>query len=153
MGVASPLAEAGLTKADIRALSRKMRLPTWDKPSMACLASRIPYGRPITREALLMVEMAEESLLQLGFDGSRVRHHGTVARVEVAQRDLKKTLRKEIRAEILKRLKEIGFKHVAVDLEGYVQGSLNRAIVGQAVKGSGGREARGAQPPGRIPAI
>jgi len=153
MGVASPLAEAGLTKADIRALSRKMRLPTWNKPSMACLASRIPYGRPITREALLMVEMAEESLLQLGFDGSRVRHHGAVARVEVAQRDLKKTLRKEIRAEILKRLKQIGFKYVAVDLEGYVQGSLNRAIADQAVEGSGGREARGAQPPGRTPAI
>ena len=130
MGVASPLAEAGLTKADIRALSRKMQLPTWNKPSMACLASRIPYGRPITREALMMVEMAEESLLQLGFDGPRVRHHGAVARIEVAQRDLKKTLHKKMRAEILERLKQIGFKHVAIDLEGYVQGSLNRAIEG-----------------------
>ncbi len=144
MGVASPLAEAGLTKADIRALSRKMQLPTWNKPSMACLASRIPYGRPITREALMMVEMAEESLLQLGFGGSRVRHHGAVARIEVAQRDMTKTLHKEMRAEILKRLKQIGFKHVAIDLEGYVQGSLNRAIEGL---GAGGRGVQGAPPP------
>jgi len=144
MGVASPLAEAGLTKADIRALSRKMQLPTWNKPSMACLASRIPYGRPITREALMMVEMAEESLLQLGFGGSRVRHHGAVARIEVVQRDMTKTLHKEMRAEILKRLKKIGFKHVAIDLEGYVQGSLNRAIESQ---GAGGRSVQGAPPP------
>jgi uncharacterized protein len=146
MGVASPLAEAGLTKADIRALSRKMQLPTWNKPSMACLASRIPYGRPITRKALRMVEMAEESLLQLGFDGSRVRHHGAVARIEVAQRDLKKTLHKEMRAEILKRLKQIGFKHVAVDLEGYVQGSLNRAIAGKGAGGSTGKRVKDARP-------
>jgi uncharacterized protein len=152
MGVASPLAEAGLTKADIRALSRKMQLPTWNKPSMACLASRIPYGRPITREALRMVEMAEESLLKLGFDGSRVRHHGAVARIEVAQRELKKTLQKEMRAEILKRLKRIGFKHVAVDLEGYVPGSLNRAIAGKGVEGSEGRKAKGTQPPKGTPA-
>lgn len=136
MGVASPLAEAGLTKADIRALSRKMKLPVWNKPSTACLASRIPYGRPITREALLMVEMAEESLLQLGFSGPRVRHHGAVARIEVAQRDLKKTFHREVRAEILKRLKQIGFKHIAVDLEGYVQGSLNRALAGHGATGA-----------------
>lgn len=151
MGVAAPLAEAGLTKADIRALSRKMQLPTWNKPSMACLASRIPYGRPITREALMMVEMAEESLLQLGFDGSRVRHHGAVARIEVAPRDMKKALHREMRAEILKRLKQIGFKHVAVDLEGYVQGSLNRAIEGQGVEGAGGRGLEGARPRGGTP--
>lgn len=136
MGVAAPLAEAGLTKADIRALSRKMKLPVWNKPSMACLASRIPYGRPITREDLMMVETAEESLRQLGFAGSRVRHHGAVARIEVAQRDLKKTFHKEMRAEILKRLKQIGFKHVAVDLEGYVQGSLNRALAGHGAPGA-----------------
>ncbi len=152
MGIASPLAEAGLTKADIRALSRKMQLPTWNKPSMACLASRIPYGRPITREALMMVEMAEESLLQLGFNGSRVRHHGAVARIEVAPGDLKKTLHKDLRAEILKRLKQIGFKHVAVDLEGYVQGSLNRAIAGKGAEGSGGQGSKGIPPTGGTPA-
>jgi uncharacterized protein len=92
--------------------------------------------------------MAEESLLQLGFDGSRVRHHGAVARIEVAPGDLQKTLRREMRTEILKRLKQIGFKHVAVDLEGYVQGSLNRAIEGQAVEGAAGRSVKGDQPPG-----
>ena len=136
LGIVSPLAAAGLTKADIRALSRKMKLPTWNKPAMACLASRIPYGRPITRENLKMVEMAEESLLELGFIGSRVRHHGSVARIEVAAGDLKKALHKALRAEIVRRLKRIGYRHVAVDLEGYVQGSLNRAVPGQAGKGA-----------------
>jgi len=128
MGVVAPLVEAGLSKADIRALSRRMQLPTWNKPSMACLASRIPYGRPITPESLRMVEMAEEALQQLGFDGCRVRHHGSVARVEVAPGDLKRTLQPAVRAEILRSLKQFGFKHVALDLEGYVPGSLNRAL-------------------------
>lgn len=127
-GVAAPMVEAGLTKSDIRALSRRMQLPTWNKPSMACLASRIPYGRPITRDVLRMVEMAEDALLQLGFDGCRVRHHGSVARIEVAPSDLKRTLHPAVRAEILKRFKPIGFKHIAIDLEGYVPGSLNRSI-------------------------
>jgi len=128
MGVVAPLADAGLTKADIRALSRRMRLPTWNKPSMACLASRIPYGRPITPEALKMVEAAEEVLQRLGFYGCRVRHHGEVARIEVVPGDLKKTMHPAVRAEILESLRKIGFRHVAVDLEGYVQGSLNRAL-------------------------
>ena len=133
MGVVAPLAEAGLTKADIRALSRRMRLPTWNKPSMACLASRIPYGRPITPEALKMVEAAEEVLQRLGFYGCRVRHHGEVARIEVVPGDLKKTMHPEVRAEILESLRKIGFRHVAVDLEGYVQGSLNRALVNKDI--------------------
>jgi uncharacterized protein len=129
MGVMAPLAEAGLTKADIRVLSRRMRLPTWNKPSMACLASRIPYGRPITPEALKMVEAAEEVLQRLGFYGCRVRHHGEVARIEVVPGDLKKAMHPEVRADILESLRTIGFRHVAVDLEGYVQGSLNRALI------------------------
>jgi uncharacterized protein len=133
MGVVAPLAEAGLTKADIRALSRRMRLPTWNKPSMACLASRIPYGRPITPEALKMVEAAEEVLQRLGFYGCRVRHHGEVARIEVVPGDLKKTMHPEVRAEILESLRKIGFRHVAVDLEGYVQGSLNRALANKDI--------------------
>jgi uncharacterized protein len=128
MGVLSPLVDAGLNKADIRALSRRMRLPTWNKPSMACLASRIPYGRPITPEALRMVEAAEEILLELGFFGCRVRHHGAVARIEMAARDVNRAMRPAVRSQILKSLKDIGFAHVAVDLEGYVQGSLNRAL-------------------------
>ncbi len=139
MGVVAPLVEAGLNKADIRALSRRMGLPTWNKPAMACLASRIPYGRPITPTALKMVEAAEEVLYELGFSGCRVRHHGDVARVEMAARDLNRAMRRTVRSQILKGLQEIGFTHVAVDLEGYVPGSLNRVLAGQAAEGPGSR--------------
>jgi uncharacterized protein len=128
LGVTAPLAEAGLTKADVRALSRRMGLPTWNKPAMACLASRIPYGRPITPEALRMVEAAEDVLQGMGFSACRVRHHGPVARIEVAPGDLKKAMQPARRAAILKGLRGIGFNHVAVDLEGYVPGSLNRGL-------------------------
>ncbi len=128
MGVLAPLVEAGLTKADIRELSRAMGLPTWDKPSMACLASRIPYGRPITAAVLQMVETAEEALQDLGFTGCRVRHHGDVARIEVPARDVERLAREETRQAVVARLRAIGFTHVALDLEGYTQGSLNRAL-------------------------
>ena len=128
MGLLAPLVEAGLTKADIRTLSRRMGLTTWNKPSMACLASRIPYGTVITPENLRMVEDAEVFLHGLGFVGCRVRHHGAVARIELAQRDLKKALTAPARTAIVQRMREIGFRYVAVDLEGYVMGSLNRAL-------------------------
>ena len=128
MGVLTPLVEAELNKADIRVLSRRMRLPTWNKPSMACLASRIPYGRPITPEVLKMVEMAEDLLIGLGFCGCRVRHHGDVARIEAAVADLRKVMSTPMRAKILEGLRAIGFKYIAVDLEGYVPGSLNRVL-------------------------
>jgi uncharacterized protein len=128
MGVVAPLAEAGLNKADIRALSRRMGLPTWNKPSMACLASRIPYGRPITPQSLTMVEAAEEILQGLGFSGTRVRHHGDVARIELAVRDMQKAMRPAVRAFISEKLKGIGFTHVSLDLDGYLTGSLNRAL-------------------------
>ena len=134
----APLADAGLSKADIRALSRRMGLATWNKPSMACLASRIPYGRPITPGVLKMVEAAEEILQGLGFSGCRVRHHGDVARIEMAARDVSRAARSAVRSQILKGLKDIGFTHVAVDLEGYVQGSLNRALTGKGAEGSRG---------------
>jgi pyridinium-3,5-biscarboxylic acid mononucleotide sulfurtransferase len=137
MGLLAPLLEAGLTKADIRALSRRMGLATWNKPSMACLASRIPYGTAITPENLRMVEAAEDFLRGLGFAGGRVRHHGAVARIELAQRDLKKALREPARAAIVRRLREIGFQFVAVDLEGYVMGSLNRALQAKGPRGQG----------------
>lgn len=139
MGVVAPLVEAELNKTDIRALSRRMGLPTWNKPAMACLASRIPYGRPITPAALKMVEAAEELLYGLGFYGCRVRHHGEVARVEMAAGDLNRAMRRTVRSQILKGLKVLGFTHVAVDLEGYVQGSLNRALAGRAAEGPGSR--------------
>jgi pyridinium-3,5-biscarboxylic acid mononucleotide sulfurtransferase len=138
MGVVAPLADAGLSKVDIRALSRRMGLATWNKPSMACLASRIPYGRPITPGVLKMVEAAEEILQGLGFSGCRVRHHGDVARIEMAARDVSRAARSAVRSQILKGLKDIGFTHVAVDLEGYVQGSLNRALTGKGAEGSRG---------------
>jgi uncharacterized protein len=128
MGLLAPLVEAGLTKADIRTLSRRMGLTTWNKPSMACLASRIPYGTVITPENLRMVEAAEDFLHGLGFAGCRVRHHGAVARIELTQRDFKKALASPARTAIVRRLRAIGFRYVAVDLEGYVMGSLNRAL-------------------------
>jgi len=126
MGVLSPLVEAGLTKADIRALSRTMGLNTWDRPSMACLASRIPYGRPITPGVLAMIESAEEFLQDLGFMGCRVRHHGEIARIEVPAPDVERLVRE--REAIAARLRTLGFTHVALDLEGYTQGSLNRVL-------------------------
>jgi uncharacterized protein len=128
LGLSAPLVEAGLTKAEIRTLSRRMGLATWNKPSMACLASRIPYGTEITPENLRMVETAEDFLHGLGLVGCRVRHHGAVARIELAQKDLKKALRQPARTAIVRRMREIGFRYVAVDLEGYVMGSLNRAL-------------------------
>jgi pyridinium-3,5-biscarboxylic acid mononucleotide sulfurtransferase len=128
MGVLAPLVEAGLTKADIRELSRAMGLSTWDKPSMACLASRIPYGSPITAAVLQMVETAEEALQDLGFAGCRVRHHGDIARIEVPVRDVERLARAETRQAVVARLRAIGFTHVTLDLEGYTQGSLNRML-------------------------
>jgi uncharacterized protein len=131
LNVLAPLVEAGFTKADIRALSRRMGLSTWNKPAMACLASRIPYGSPITVKTLGMIEAAEGLLIQLGFSGCRVRHHGHVARIELAERDLKRVMREPVRSQVLAGLRDIGYTHVAVDLGGYVQGSLNRAVAGR----------------------
>lgn len=126
MGILSPLIEAGLTKKDIRALSQEMNLPTWDKPSNACLATRIPYGTPITREALSMIDQAETFILNLGMQTCRVRHHGDVARIETTIDDMDKILNKTNRQKIVEKLKTLGYKHVAIDLEGYIQGSMNK---------------------------
>lgn len=128
LGVAAPLAEAGLTKDDIRRLSKEMGLPTWDKPSMACLASRIPYGQPVTATGLSMVEAAEDFLLALGLKACRVRHHGTVARIEVDPADFDRLLAPGSRSRILDRLRSIGFVHIALDLHGYQMGSMNKEI-------------------------
>jgi len=128
MGVVAPLIDAGLTKNDIRRLARQMGLPNWNQAAGACLASRIPYGQPISSERLKMVAQAEERLHALGFDACRVRHHGSVARIEVPSRDIAKLLRDPIRQKIVDRLTTIGFAHVALDMEGYRQGSLNRGL-------------------------
>jgi uncharacterized protein len=128
MGMIEPLMDAELTKEEIRFLSKEMDLPTWDKPAMACLASRIPYGEPVTDEKLKMVEEAERFLAQNGFRQCRVRHHGAVARIEVELSDLRKMMDKALREKIVERFKKIGFLHIALDLEGYVTGSMNRAL-------------------------
>jgi uncharacterized protein len=125
-GFRSPMIEAGMNKADVRTLSRALGLPNWDKPSMACLASRIPYGTQVTAANLGQVERAEAYLRGLGFRQVRVRHHESVARIEVDGPDFARVL--ALRAEIAAHLKTIGYTHVALDLAGYRTGSLNEAL-------------------------
>jgi len=128
MGIKAPLVDADMTKNDIRRLSKQMNLATWSKPPMACLASRIPYGTPITIEDLRMVDQAEQVLFGLGFSGFRVRIHGKVARIEVETGDIEKIIDLKTRSLVVEKLRKIGFSHVAVDLEGYRQGSMNRDL-------------------------
>jgi uncharacterized protein len=128
VGIMAPLVEAQLNKEEIRFLSKEMGLPTWDKPAMACLASRIPYGDTITNKKLKMVEEAEAYLAKRGFRQYRVRHHGSVARIEVESVEIDKINEPILRKSIVEKFKEIGFLHVAVDLEGYTTGSMNRAL-------------------------
>lgn len=125
-GVRSPLVEAGLTKEDIRALSRQRGLPTWDKPAMACLSSRIPYGTPVTVEALGRIGDAEAYLRSLGLRQLRVRHHEDVARIETDEAGLELLIAH--RAEVVERLKALGYLYVTLDLAGYRSGSLNAAL-------------------------
>jgi len=126
LGVRSPLCEAGLGKEDIRQLSREMGLPTWDKPAMACLSSRIPYRQSITREKLRQVAEAERYLRAMGFRQFRVRHHTDLARVEVTENQFELAVAR--RREIAARLRELGFIYVALDLHGYRPGSLNETL-------------------------
>jgi uncharacterized protein len=128
MGIKAPMVDAKLTKNDIRRLSKQMNLTTWNKPPMACLASRIPYGTLITEKDLKMVDKAEQVLFGLGFLGCRVRMHGNVARIEVDTGDIERFIDQKTRSVIIEKLRKIGFSHVAVDIEGYRQGSMNRAI-------------------------
>jgi uncharacterized protein len=126
--VRAPLADAGLTKLEIRRLSRELGLPTWDKPSMACLSSRIPYGSEVTPEKLAMVEKAEEVLRSLGLRQYRVRHHDTVARIEVEPRDFEELVRSPLREMVIDRIKAVGYRYVSLDLQGYRTGSLNEGL-------------------------
>jgi uncharacterized protein len=128
MGVRSPLLECDLTKSDIRELSRRAGLPTWDEPASACLSSRIPYGQVVTIEKLSMVDRDEAALKQMGFRQVRVRHHGEVARIEIAEPEMARALNKEMTARMSESLRRIGFEYVALDLEGYRTGSLNETI-------------------------
>jgi len=126
LGVRSPLQEAGLTKAEIRAFSRQLSLPTWDKPSLACLASRFPYWTRITREELRQVAQAEGFLRQLGFRQLRVRHHGSLARIEVLPEDFPRLL--QVAEQVRDRFQELGYVYVTMDLAGYRTGSMNEIL-------------------------
>jgi len=128
LGVKSPLLEAGLTKREIRLLSRELGLPTWNKPSAACLASRFAYGEPITDEGLAMVAAAEAFLKELGFAQVRVRVHGAIARIEVAPERIPEMAAEPMRSRIECRCREIGFKFVTLDLGGYRMGSMNELL-------------------------
>ena len=127
-GVRSPLVEAGLTKADVRAFSRELGLETWDQPSSPCLSSRIAYGTPVTREALARIEACELFLREMGFRELRVRHHDNLARVEVGRAEIARLLDPELRARIIARFKEAGYVYVTLDLEGFRSGSGNEVL-------------------------
>jgi uncharacterized protein len=127
-GVRSPLDEAELSKDEIRLLSRQAGLPTWDVPASACLSSRIPYGSEVTDEKLRQIEAAEDVLRDLGFRVFRVRHHDTLARLEIAKDEMSRALEPSVAERLTRELKALGYQHVTIDLQGYRLGSLNEAL-------------------------
>jgi len=128
LGVRSPLDDADLSKAEIRELSRRAGLPTWDEPASACLSSRIPYHSEVTREKLAMIERAEDALIALGFRICRVRHHGEVARLELGPDEMARAFEPATRDTIVRELKAIGYRYITLDLQGYRMGSLNEGV-------------------------
>jgi uncharacterized protein len=126
--IRSPLIEAELGKAEIRRLSQHHGLPTWDQPASACLSSRIPYGSQVTVEKLRMIDQGEEIMRALGFSQTRVRHHGDIARIEIAREEMPKALRIEMFEQLSREFKRIGFRFVAVDVDGYRTGALNEVL-------------------------
>ncbi len=132
--VAAPLLEAGLFKDEIRQLARQAGLRIWDKPASACLSSRIEYGRPVTREALDVVERGEDALRALGFRQFRVRHHGEIVRIEIAPEELDRALNPAMAAEFTKIFKALGFKFVTLDLEGFRSGSVNSLLPAEQIR-------------------
>ena len=128
LNVRSPLIEAGLTKADIRALAKDAGLPVWDRPASACLSSRIPYGMPVTIEKLSVIERGEARLRALGFNQMRVRHHGAIVRIEIAPEEMPRALDAEMARSLTAAFKQLGFKFVTLDLEGYRSGALNETL-------------------------
>ena len=127
-GIRSPLLEVGLTKAEIRQLSHAQGLPTWDRPASPCLASRIPYGIPVTAETLNKIAQGEKYLHNLGLRQVRLRHHGDIARIELDQPDMAKIIKTDIRQGIIEHFKALGYKYVTLDLTGYRTGSLNEVL-------------------------
>jgi uncharacterized protein len=126
--VAAPLVQAGLSKQEIRELARTAGLRIWDKPASACLSSRIEYGRPVTREVLEVVERGEDAVRGLGFRQFRVRHHGEIVRIEIAREELERALNPAMAAEFTAIFKQLGFKFVTLDLEGFRSGSMNALL-------------------------
>jgi uncharacterized protein len=129
LGILSPLRDAGLGKEEIRILSKELGLPTWDKPALSCLATRIPYNTRITEETLSMIEAGEDFLRGLGFSQIRLRHLGNLAKIEVPPEDMMRLL--EVREMVVKKLREIGYTYITMDMEGYNMGSMNRTIKGE----------------------
>ncbi len=130
LDIRSPLCEVGLTKAEIRHLSRDKGLPTWDRPASPCLASRIPYGTPVTEDTLRLIFQGETYLRSVGLRELRRRHHGDAARLEVSEKDIPLFLNDEMRRDVVKRIKALGYTYVTLDLAGYRSGSLNEVIAG-----------------------
>ena len=127
-GVRSPLIEAGMSKAEVRWLSRRVGLPTWDKPASPCLSSRIAYGVPVTIERLAAVDQGEEILRELGFREFRVRHHDNLVRLEIAPAEIERALQVEVVADLARRFRQLGFKYVTLDLQGFRSGAMNEAL-------------------------
>ena len=134
-GVRSPMVEADLSKADIRELSKDMDLPTWDKPAQACLSSRIPYGSMVTVEALTRIAQAEEFLHGLGIRQLRVRHHDTIARIEVEPQDFLTLTDEAVREKVVAKFREIGYSYVTLDLQGFRSGSMNEVLAALRKRG------------------
>lgn len=128
LGIISPLKDAGMTKEDIRILSKEMSLPTWDKPAFACLSSRFPYGHEITKEKLETVDKAEQYLLDLGFKQVRVRYHDKIARIEISANERKKFFDETLMDKVYLEFKNLGFNYVTLDLKGYRTGSMNESL-------------------------
>jgi pyridinium-3,5-biscarboxylic acid mononucleotide sulfurtransferase len=135
--VVAPLAEAELTKQEIRTLAERSGLTVWDKPAAACLSSRVEYGRPVTREGLAAIEAGEEALRELGFRQARVRHHGDMVRIEIARDELDRAFSPEMAARLVPIFKKLGFKYVTLDCEGYRSGSMNAVLSIENIKTAG----------------
>lgn len=135
LGVVSPLAEAGITKTEIREISRQLGLPNWDKPALACLSSRIPYGSEVTVDKLNQIAEAERFLHSLGFSQLRVRHHDKIARIELLKTEMPRLYQDNLSDKIVAGLKEVGFTYITVDLQGYRSGSMNENIVREGHNG------------------
>ena len=135
LGVISPLQDANLSKNSVRKLAKKLGLPNWNKPGMPCLSTRVPYGHTITVEKLLQINKAEEFFRSIGIEELRIRHHDTLARIEVPLRDIPKIVSNDLRAKIVHKLEQLGFNYVSIDLKGFRSGSFNETLAEDSLNG------------------